>query len=186
MLFNSYQFIFAFLPLTVIIYILIGNSLGRGPAIGWVVFASLFFYAYWNPIYLVLIVFSMLFNFGIGRLLTFLRTSQQSMSNKLILVSGLSVNLGLLGYFKYANFFVDNINNIFGFDFHLQNIILPLAISFFTFQQITYLVDTWKGCTAEYKFIHYALFVSFFPQLIAGPLYTTAKFCPNSKKQTEI
>ena len=128
--------------------------------------ASLFFYAWWKPIYLVLILFSIGFNFAVGRLVS----REGRWKKRGVLVFGITVNLVLLGYFKYANFFVDNVNAAFGSDWNIETIFLPLAISFFTFQQIAYLVDAWRGETSEYNFLHYCLFVSFFPQLIAGPI----------------
>ncbi len=106
-------------------------------AIAWLVAASLFFYGWWNPAYLGLIIGSMLFNYAVGVAIL----SQASKQAKLLLAAGIVVNLGLLGYFKYANFFVDNLNALVGSSLTLETIILPLAISFFTFQQITYLVD---------------------------------------------
>jgi len=103
-------------------------------------------------------------------------------NKKPILIFGVIVNLGLLAYFKYANFFVDNLNNIAGTDIVLEQIILPLAISFFTFQQIAYLVDAWRGETKEYNFLHYCLFVTFFPQLIAGPIVHHKEMLPQFAK----
>lgn len=95
-------------------------------------------------------------------------TDQSRVSRKNILIFGIIFNLGLLGYFKYADFFVANLNTL-GTNFQLPNVVLPLAISFFTFQQIAYLVDSYRSETNEYDFLNYALFVTFFPQLIAGP-----------------
>jgi D-alanyl-lipoteichoic acid acyltransferase DltB (MBOAT superfamily) len=130
----------------------------------WLVVASLFFYAWWNPVYIWLILLSMFFNYGMGFALS---TRREKLS---LLTIGVITNLTLLGYYKYANFFVDTANDIIGTSFNLNNIILPLAISFFTFQQIAYLVDAYQGETEEHSFLHYALFVTFFPQLIAGPI----------------
>ncbi len=182
MLFNSYSFIIFFLPITLIVFYLIGGRGHHRIAITWLVGASLFFYGWWNPIYLGLILFSMLFNYAIGVTLGLkARTSQEG--NRIALIFGVSINLALLGYFKYANFFVDSVNATFGSNLCLQEIILPLAISFFTFQQIAYLVDAYKGLTREYNFLHYCLFVTFFPQLIAGPIVhhkeMLPQFCSN-------
>ena len=127
------------------------------------IFSSLFFYGWWNPIYIFLLIFSILVNYSIGLILS-------NYKKRLILVLGITFNVLLLGYFKYANFFVDNINFIFGEDLFIERIILPLAISFFTFQQIIYLNDSFKGETKSYKLLNYFLFVTFFPQLIAGPI----------------
>ncbi|MFQ5643316.1 MAG: MBOAT family O-acyltransferase [Thiogranum sp.] len=174
MLFNSYIFIFLFLPVVLAGFYLIGARGHHRVAISWLVGASLFFYGWWNPVYLGLILGSILFNYATGVALG----SNHSGKRKGILTFGVAVNLGLLGYFKYANFFVDNINGLFGSAFHLETIILPLAISFYTFQQIAYLVDAYRGETREYSFLHYCLFVTFFPQLIAGPIVHHKEMLP--------
>ena len=165
MLFNSYIFIFAFLPITLIGFYLIGKYSTHRVAVSWLVAASLFFYGWWNPAYLGLIIGSILFNYAFGALL-----GSKKRKSKNLLGIGIAINLLLIGYFKYANFFVENVNSITGINLTLHTIILPLAISFFTFQQIAYLVDAYRGETKEYNFLHYCLFVTFFPQLIAGPI----------------
>ncbi len=164
MLFNSHEFIFLFLPVTLFTFYFLGKRCGHEIAIVSLVLASLFFYAWWNPVYIWLILLSMLFNYGIG-----LALSAKS-GRKGWLAIGVAANLALLGYYKYANFFVNTANDLTGISFNLNNIILPLAISFFTFQQIAYLVDAYQRKTEEHSFLHYALFVTFFPQLIAGPI----------------
>jgi alginate O-acetyltransferase complex protein AlgI len=169
MLFNSYEFLFLFLPITLVVYFLIAKY-GQEAAIGWLVLASLFFYGWWNPVYLILIILSMAVNFGFGELLGHIYASKKTRTSRLWLTLGITFNLGLLGYFKYINFAVNNINSITGSNLSIEVIILPLAISFFTFQQIAYLMDSYKGITQEYKFSHYVIFVTFFPQLIAGPI----------------
>lgn len=166
MLFNSFEFIFAFFPICVFGYFLLARYFSLESALGFLVLASLFFYAYWKPIYLLLILFSIGFNYLVGRSLA---ASGQG-SGKKLLVFGVATNLSLLAYFKYANFFVENVRVLVGADWNMETIFLPLAISFFTFQQISYLVDAYRGETSEYNFLHYCLFVCFFPQLIAGPI----------------
>ncbi|AFY57995.1 putative membrane protein involved in D-alanine export [Rivularia sp. PCC 7116] len=168
MLFNSLEFIFLFLPIALLIFFQIGKFGSYRFAIVFLVAASLAFYGWWNPPYLLLLVFSLIFNFFIGSALS--DKIKINFSNKLLLTLGIIVNLGLIGYFKYANFFVSSINSFTGTNFNIETIILPLAISFFTFQQIAYLVDAYKGETKEYNFLDYCLFVTFFPQLIAGPI----------------
>ncbi len=140
----------------------------------WLVAASLFFYGWWNPSYLGLILFSILFNYSLGLKLG----SQEKTGKKGILFVGILLNLAIIGYYKYANFFIDNLNLISEFNYNLETIILPLAISFFTFQQIAYLVDAYKGEAREYNFLHYCLFVTFFPQLIAGPIVHHKEMLP--------
>lgn len=180
MLFNSYEFIFAFLPLTLVVFIII-SKFDHEKALGWLVVASLFFYGWWNPDYLLLIVGSMLVNYMIGYIINKRRATGKG--HTVFLVLGVALNLGLLGYYKYANFFMDNLLALTGMDYNLGHIILPLAISFFTFQQIAYLVDSHRGITEEYKFMHYALFVTFFPQLIAGPIVHHKEMLPQFAKR---
>ncbi len=182
MLFNSFVFIFCFLPITLTIFFQIGGQGHHRVAISWLVGASMFFYAWWNPIYAGLILASILFNYMLGISLGN-RKNAGHWSSKTLLILGVILNLGLLGYFKYANFFVNNLNLVIGTNFHLEHIILPLAISFFTFQQIAYLVDAYRGETREYNFLHYCLFVTFFPQLIAGPIVHHREMLPQFAKQ---
>lgn len=179
MLFNSYGFIFLFLPLTFVVYSTIGKYISRELAIAWLVVASLFFYGWWNPAYLFLIIGSMVFNYALG---TGLTGSSGNNRRKTLLIIGITTNLMVLAYYKYANFFVENINAVLSVNWNVENIILPLAISFFTFQQITYLIDTYRDETKEYNFLHYALFVSFFPQLIAGPIVHHSEMMPQFSK----
>ena len=115
-----------------------------------------------------MIIISILANYSIGYILG--HKIRQKIIKKIILILGITLNLGLIGYFKYANFFVENLNYLLRSDLNLPPIVLPLAISFFTFQQIAYLVDAYQGETKEYSLLKYTLFVCFFPQLIAGPI----------------
>jgi D-alanyl-lipoteichoic acid acyltransferase DltB (MBOAT superfamily) len=168
MLFNSYIFIAFFLPITLIVFFLIGGRDKHREAIAWLVAASLFFYGWWNPAYLGLLLGSILFNYAIGVALG--NRDREKSSGKVLLAFGIAANLCVLGYFKYANFFINNLNTISGSSYHLEAIILPLGISFITFQKIAYLVDAWKGHAQGYSFLNYCLFVVFFPQLLAGPI----------------
>ncbi|MEO1590297.1 MAG: MBOAT family protein [Cyanobacteria bacterium J06632_22] len=183
MLFNSYVFIFIFLPLTLVAFYTLGRlKLAKG-AIAALALASLFFYAYWNPPYLLLLAGSIVANYLVGRLL-----SNPDMANrKGILGVGVTFNLLLIGYYKYAAFLLGNIlpggvyasvDGALG----LGDIFLPLGISFFTFQQIAYLVDAYQGQTKDYGFVDYCLFVSFFPQLIAGPIVHHKEVLPQFYK----
>jgi len=178
MLFNSHIFIFIFLPITLIGFYWIGGRGHHRVALSWLVATSLFFYSWWNPAYLVLFLFSILFNYAVGVNLSQMQDKNGMHKAKFILVVGIAVNLGLIGYFKYANFFVDSVNDLSNSNWHLDTIILPLAISFYTFQQIAYLVDAYRGLTREYNFLHYCLFVTFFPQLIAGPIVHHREMLP--------
>lgn len=168
MLFNSYIFIFLFLPITFFIYFYLNSKRLTEGSKGFLVFSSLFFYSWWNIVYLPIILGSMLINYVIGTSLT--SKEHIRVSKKALLHFGIIINVSLLAYFKYTDFFIDNINYITNLNMPTLNLALPLAISFFTFQQIAYLVDSYKGETKEYDFLNYALFVTFFPQLIAGPI----------------
>ena len=141
------------------------------------VLASLFFYSWWNIAYLPLILGSMLFNYSLGCELAKTRMKAR-ITKKSILILGIVANLGLLGYFKYTDFLIENFNYISGSHFGLLNLTLPIAISFFTFQQIIYLVDSYRGETKEYAFLNYSVFVAFFPQLISGPIVHHKEMMP--------
>jgi len=138
---------------------------------GWLVAASLFFYGWWNPIYLWLILGSVGVNYSVGRALT-------NHPSKKILALGVGLNIGLISYYKYAGFFANMVSTASGVSFELGEILLPLGISFFTFQQIAYLVDSYQGRTVRHGWLEYILFVTFFPQLIAGPIVHQAKILP--------
>ena len=181
MLFNSFEFIFLFLPVTFLIYFYLNKKRLTEASKGFLVVSSLFFYSWWNVIYLPLILISMLFNYTIGTSLTKEKISRK-VSKKKLLTIGILGNLGLLGYFKYSDFFIGNLNSLFGSEVPLLHLALPLAISFFTFQQIAYLVDSYREETREYDFLNYAVFVAFFPQLIAGPIVHHKEMMPQFAK----
>lgn len=185
MLFNSYEFIFLFLPITFFIYFYLTSKRLITGAKGFLVFSSLFFYSWWNIIYLPLILASMLFNYVIGSSLT-KENEHKKINKKTLLTFGIVANLLLLGYFKYADFFISNINLASDSNFDLLHLALPLAISFFTFQQIAYLVDSYRGETKEYDFISYSLFVTFFPQLIAGPIVHHKEIMPQFAQTSNL
>ena len=181
MLFNSPIYIFAFLPVVVLCYILCNKNGYRTLGKAWLVICSLFFYGYWNPYYLVLIIGSIVVNFAVGNWLqrSFGESDDAlSLPRKKVVAFGVLFNVALLAYYKYADFFIDNINLLSGFEIGLLQIALPLAISFFTFQQIAYLVDSYREKTHHYNFLDYSLFVSFFPQLIAGPIVHHKQMMP--------
>ena len=173
MLFNSYLFILLFLPLTLLAYYYLVPLLNlkiipeHKCRLFILLFASLIFYGYWNPKYIILILISISFNFFLGLRIN---SITQSFKKKTLLFFGLVFNLGLLAYFKYANFFIENLEIFLNTSIEWEEIVLPIAISFFTFQQIAYLVDVYNNKTKEYKLLNYSVFVSFFPQLIAGPI----------------
>jgi alginate O-acetyltransferase complex protein AlgI len=168
MLFNSFEFIFLFLPITLLIFFQIGRQGYYRWAIALLLAASIFFYSWWNPANLPLLVGSLLFNYALGGAIS--EHFKIPVNKKLLLTIGVVLNLLLISYFKYADFLISSSNAILGMQVNLLHIVLPLGISFFTFQQIAYLVDAYRGEIKKYTFLDYALFVSFFPHLIAGPL----------------
>ena len=177
MLFNSYIFIFVFLPITFFLYFFLLEKRLITGAKGLLVFSSLFFYSWWNILYLPIILSSILFNYVIGNSLNE-NFAKVKVSKKSLLFFGVLSNIALLGYFKYSDFFIQNYNTLFATTHSLLYLALPLGISFFTFQQIAYLVDSYRGETREYDFLNYALFVTFFPQLIAGPIVHHKEMMP--------
>ncbi len=178
MLFNSYEFIFLFLPITFFIYFYLNKQHLTELSKGFLVFASLFFYSWWNVAYLPLILVSMLFNYSLGGQLARYEQKRRCCSKRNLLSVGIVANLALLGYFKYSDFFIENFNLLTGGSLSLLHLALPLAISFYTFQQIAYLVDSYRSETKEYDFLNYAVFVTFFPQLIAGPIVHHKEMMP--------
>lgn len=201
MLFNSYIFIFLFFPLCLAGFYLLERMKKEKAAKLWLTGFSLWFYGYFNLHYLAIMAGSILFNFLIFRMLLRIQermsAAGQSCSGRSeavsqargtagraggVLAFGICANLAVLFYFKYYDFFVSNINALFHTDFLLKNILLPLGISFFTFQQIGFLVDAYRGEAKECGLIEYALFVSFFPQLIAGPIVNYAEMMPQFQR----
>jgi len=170
MLFNSYLFILVFLPVTAAVFFFLGRS-GRSTwALGWLIGASLLFYGWWNPWFVTVLIVSILFNYFWGIAV--------ARGSKSLLVVGIAANLGLLGYFKYTNFFVENLSAATGLSIELSPVVLPLAISFYTFQQISYLVDAYHGKISRHDFLNYCLFVTFFPRLIQGPIVYYNELAP--------
>jgi alginate O-acetyltransferase complex protein AlgI len=164
-------FLFVFLPIVLVGYAAVAATGRRLPVLLWIGGVSLFFYAYWNPPYLALLVGSIVANYAIGNVLL-------SRRSRLILVAGIGLNLSLLVYFKYMNFFVGTLNSVLGQDLPVPGVVLPLAISFFTFQQIAYLADVYQGRVEDTRLENYVLFVTFFPHLIAGPILHHSQIIP--------
>src|SRR5260370_8065693 len=175
MLFSSYTFLFQFLPATVLG---LAGGCGHWPGAGIMVLAggSVVFYGAWRPVYLLLLIASVAVNFGLG-----LRM-EDPLRRRATGTFGVALNLAVLCYFKYTNFIFDSLNTLTGAPLPFVNIILPLGISFFTFQQIAYLVDVMRGAKVERDIVSYTLFVSFFPHLIAGPLLHHAEMIPQFKR----
>jgi alginate O-acetyltransferase complex protein AlgI len=177
MLFNSYAFIFAFFPIMFLGFFRIGKY-SHVLATLWLAAGSLFFYGWWDARFVGLLLGSIVFNYASGYLIGHRVTRQPASQSKLLLAGAISANLILLGYFKYADFFAENINHLAGISLPIRQVILPLGISFFTFTQIAFLVDTYQGKVKEFDFVRYMLFVSYFPHLIAGPILHHKEMMP--------
>lgn len=176
MLFGSYIFIFCFLPVTLIGYFLFTRSQKYQHALSWLVLASLFFYGWWNPKYLLLLLLSISVNYWLGSIL--IRRSNLGKKNSIWLFFGVFLNLLFIGYFKYTYFLLSNLSDIISHPIAIEQIVLPLGISFFTFQKIAFLVDASRGEIKSCRFHDYCLFVTFFPQLIAGPIVQHKQIIP--------
>jgi D-alanyl-lipoteichoic acid acyltransferase DltB (MBOAT superfamily) len=183
MLFNSYEFIFVFLPVTVAVFFLLGSA-SRTWALRWMILASLLFYAWWRPVNILILAPAIAVNFIVARQIQRLRGRAQHGPAKALLVLGILANIGFLGYFKYANFAVGVFNDVLGTDFVLAAIILPLGISFITFQKIAFLIDVHAGHIESFTLQDYCLFVLFFPQLIAGPIVHYRELMPQFRGAT--
>ncbi|MEZ0317553.1 MAG: MBOAT family protein [Methylophilaceae bacterium] len=182
MLFNSYSFVFLFLPVVIVIFFIIARGAKQLAAL-WLGVASLFFYGWWNPQFVLLLISSIIFNFFISNMIAETLTKKKSLIQaKTILIIAISSNLFVLGYFKYADFFISSANSFANQHWVLLHITLPLGISFFTFTQISFLVDVYRNQAREYSFIHYLLFVTYFPHLIAGPVLHHKQMMPQFAK----
>ena len=174
MLFNSHEFLVLFLPIVLAGFFVLAGARRHRIAGMWLTAASLFFYGWWNPLHVPLLLTSMGFNYLVGRHLA-------RHPSKAVLFLGVAANVLLLGYFKYTGFVVSSISDAFSFGWTVPNIVLPLAISFFTFQQIAYLSDAHDGAAVEHDFANYCLFITFFPHLIAGPITHHREMLPQFK-----
>lgn len=185
MLFNSYEFIFLFLPIAFLGYYLIARASGAA-AITWLTTASLVFYAYWSIYALSVLLVSISLNYSVARKLA----DHEQKGRQYLLVIAVILNLIGLGYFKYADFFIENVNilrELMGqTPFIKLNVILPIGISFFTFTQIAYLIDSYEIKVREDKFLNYMLFVTFFPHLIAGPLMNHRDMMPQFVRANDL
>ena len=178
MLFNSYEFIFAFLPATLAGFFAIG-IVSRTAALRWIIFVSLVFYALWRPLNVVIIAPSILINYMLARTLQRLTDDEKRFRiARLVLLLGIAFNVAFLGFFKYVDFGISTVNDIFGTNHVLTHVILPLGISFITFQKIAFLVDVHAGRVRSFTLQDYCLFVLFFPQLIAGPIVHYREMMP--------
>ncbi len=175
MIFSSYIFVFCFLPITLVVYYIFSSGDNSIFQRLFLIFASLFFYGFGNPKYLILLSISLFINYSIALLLQNLISHNY---RKILFLFGILFNIGLLIYFKYYNFFITNINFIFKTTFIPQSISIPLGISFFTFQQISFLISIYKKEEEAGSIFNYGLFVTFFPQLVAGPIVLYGEMLP--------
>jgi len=178
MLFNSTEFLFAFLPLTLLGFYLLGTT-SRAWALRWLILASLVFYAWWRPVNVLIIAPSIAVNFTLARILLRLNEREDSRNaSKAVLLLGIAFNVAFLGFFKYTDFIYGAINDVFGANLVLRHIILPLGISFITFQKIAFLIDVQAGRVKSFTLQDYCIFVLFFPQLVAGPIVHYREMMP--------
>jgi alginate O-acetyltransferase complex protein AlgI len=173
MLFNSYVFIFVFLPVTLVLYTGLARHAQRWATLS-LALASLFFYGWWNPVYLWLLGASIVFNYSVGRAIS----GSDGARRRRLLILGIAGDLLVLAYFKYFDFLLGTVDAVIGLPAPVSAIVLPIGISFFTFTQIAFLVDTARGEVGAYDFLRYVLFVTFFPHLLAGPLYHHKEIMP--------
>lgn len=177
MLFTSPEFMIGFLPVTLAGFALANRTGGARAGLAWLLLASLVFYGWWSPPFAALLAGSVALNFLAGRTIAHWRRTHQP-GVLALTVGAVAVNLAGLGYFKYTNFFIDTLNTLVGTHIPLLDLVLPLAISFFTFQQIAFLLDAYAGQVEDFDALHYGLFVLFFPQLIIGPIVHHKEMIP--------
>jgi alginate O-acetyltransferase complex protein AlgI len=173
MLFNSFGFILLFLPITAAIFFILAKRSHQLAATS-LALASIFFYGWWDYRYVPLLLASICVNYGLGWRIA--HSARET--SKRWLICAVAANLFLLAYFKYADFYITSVNYLTGANLSALHIILPIGISFFTFTQIAFLVDTYQGKVKEYRFAHYVLFVTYFPHLIAGPVLHHKEMMP--------
>ncbi|HWW73052.1 MAG TPA: MBOAT family O-acyltransferase [Duganella sp.] len=178
MLFNSFSFILLFLPITALGYFTLARR-SQSMAAAWLAAASLFFYGWWSVEYIPLLLASIGFNYVVGRRIGHGAGAAKSRW----LALAVAANLLLLCYFKYADFFISGVNAVGGTNWPLWHVVLPIGISFYTFTQIAFLVDTYQGKVKEYRFLHYLLFITYFPHLIAGPVLHHAEMMPQFERR---
>ena len=170
MIFSTYQFILVFLPIVFGVYFLLNKFKLHTIAKIWLVVSSLYFYAAGSKDFFPFFLASIFGNYAIGTALSKLQGDKHKIERKLLLTIGVLANVALLGYYKYMSFFIENINFALKTDIPIVYRVLPIGISFFTFQLIAFLVDSYRGETKDYNIIDYLLFITFFPQLIVGPI----------------
>jgi len=183
MLFPTGEFLFVYLPITLGMFFLIARLAGANAAAGWLMLASLFFYSFWRPIHVLLLVGSIAFNYVAGGMILRAKEGGDPLAPRRVLTFVVATNLAVLAYFKYFNFLIATLNDLTALDLPRMDITLPIGISFFTFTQIAYLVDVYAGKAVERSPIRYSLFVAYFPHLVAGPVLHHAQMMPQFREQ---
>jgi alginate O-acetyltransferase complex protein AlgI len=183
MLFNSYEFILAFMPITLIIFSILCSVSKKKFVFAWILFVSLFSYSLWGMSHLVILFFSTGLNWVFAEIIhrqidIIDDTGKSNSNNKVTVIVAITFNILLLGYFKYANFLIDTLSGIGVNINHIENIFLPLGISFYTFEQISYLVGIAKNDSKNYSYPRFLAFVAFFPHLVAGPILNANELIP--------
>jgi D-alanyl-lipoteichoic acid acyltransferase DltB (MBOAT superfamily) len=186
MIFSTYKFILVFLPVVFSGYFIFNHFRYYQISKIWLVLASFFFYSQGSPDFFPFFLGSVFGNYAVGTCLSRMQEKECRLQRKILVSVGILANVALLGYFKYMFFFLENINAAMGTEFPLKNIVLPIGISFFTFQLIAFLVDSYKGETKEYDVLHYLLFITFFPQLIVGPIVHHGEIVPQFEKEENL
>lgn len=182
MLFNSYIFMLVFLPLVLVGYYGLNYAKQYRLAQAYLIGMSLWFYGYNNIYYLAILIVSVLVNYAISYGMFRLKSDEKT-KRKSLLAAGVLLNLGILFYFKYYDFFIENMNVLLKKDYNLLHIVLPLGISFYTFQQLSFVIDCYKEECEKYSFLEYASYVTFFPQLIAGPIVYHSELIPQFRDE---
>ena len=177
MVFSSYEFILIFLPIVLVVYYLLARLSNTVYQKLFLLGASLFFYGYYHVGYLILILASMLVNYLVAAMIQ-RRPEEKDKLRIALLTLGVLFNVGLIGYYKYFDFFLSTVNDIAGTEFALRHILLPLGISFFTFQQLSFLISVYKREERVDSLLNYGVFVAFFPQLVAGPIVLYTEMIP--------
>ena len=185
MIFSTYEFIFLFLPVTFFIYFILNRFELHSISKIWLIACSLYFYAQGSPDFFVFFLGSIVGNYIIGSTMARMEGNQK-VQKKFLLLIGLAGNICLLGYYKYTDFFIENYNLLTGSSYSLKHIVLPIGISFFTFQLIAFLVDSYRGETKQYDIINYLLFITFFPQLIVGPIIHHGEIVPQFENKANL
>lgn len=178
MIFSTYEFVLIFLPIVFAGYFFLHHMRFNNLAKIWLVLASLYFYAQGSPDFFPFFLGSVVGNYVVGTTLSKMQSKDKKVERILLMTAGVLANVGLLGYYKYTDFFIRNVNRVLGTEYELMHIVLPIGISFFTFQLIAFLVDSYRGETKTYDVVDYLLFITFFPQLIVGPIIHHAEVVP--------